>query len=80
MEKATLSINLKKTAKSLFRRAQANAARKDYSSAIRDLEEAETLADSEMLPTIKRELTAMKVKDAEYDKQVNKKMQGFLLK
>jgi len=35
---------------------------------------------TEMVQTIQKELEVMRVKDKEYDKQVQKKMQGFLLK
>ena len=36
--------------------------------------------DESMAQMIKRELEQMRVKDKEYDREVQKKMQGFLLK
>lgn len=35
--------------------------------------------DESMAQMIKRELEQMRVKDKEYDREVQKKMQGFLL-
>ena len=52
-------MDIKRTPKALFRRAQANRFRKDFENAIRDLEEALTLvpsADEDMKSTIMKEL------------------------
>jgi len=40
VEKATLSLDYKKTLKALYRRGKANMARKDYEAAIKDFEDA----------------------------------------
>jgi tetratricopeptide (TPR) repeat protein len=83
VEKATTSLGIKRSAKALYRRAQANRYRKDYESAISDLEEALTLitpAEEDTKLTILKELELNKQMDKEYDRQTQKKMQGFLLK
>jgi len=83
VEKATASLALRRTPKVLFRRAQANRFRKDYESAISDLEEALSLvssAEEDMRATIQKELELARQLDKEHDRQTQKKMQGFLLK
>ena len=83
VEKATASLGVKRSVKALYRRAQANRYRKDYESAIKDLEEALTLittAEEDTKVTILKELELNKQMDKEYDRQTQKKMQGFLLK
>jgi tetratricopeptide (TPR) repeat protein len=83
VEKATASLGVKRSVKGLYRRAQANRFRKDYESALKDLEEALTLittAEEDTKVTILKELDLNKQMDKEYDRQTQKKMQGFLLK
>jgi tetratricopeptide (TPR) repeat protein len=83
VEKATASLGVKRSVKALYRRAQANRHRKDYESAISDLEEALALIkpeEKDTKVTILKELELNKQMDKDYDRQTQKRMQGFLLK
>mmetsp|Transcript_4874 Transcript_4874/g.4504 ORF Transcript_4874/g.4504 Transcript_4874/m.4504 type:complete len:141 (+) Transcript_4874:239-661(+) len=79
IEKASASLELKKSIKAYYRRGQAYAARKDYENAIRDLENAIKLDVSDP-NDIQQELIKMKGLSKQQEKELTKKMQGFLIK
>ena len=72
VEKATASLGVMRSVKALYRRAQANRYRKDYESAISDLEEALALIkpeEKDTKVTILKELELNKQMDKDYDRQ-----------
>ncbi len=79
LEKATLSLQSKKTLKGLYRRGKAYAALKNYEKAIKDMEEAVRMDTSDP-NDIQQEIMQMRVRAKEEEKKAEKKLAGFLLK
>jgi hypothetical protein len=79
LEKATLSLENKKTLKGLYRRGKTNAALKNYERAIKDMEDAVKMDTSDP-NDIQQEIMQLRVKMREEDKKSEKKLAGFLLK
>lgn len=79
VEKATKSLEQKKTLKAFYRRGKANLARNDFENAIKDFKEAVKMDTSDPFD-IQQEIMQAKAKEKEYDRKVQQKMQGFLLK
>ena len=79
MEKATLSIDCKKTVKALFRRAKAYTMKGEFERAIKDMEEA-VMMDPSDPNDLQQEIIQLKHKQRAEEKKATQKMQGFLLK
>ena len=79
VDKATQSIQNKKTIKGLYRRGKAYAMKLDYERAIQDMQDAVKMDLSDP-NDIQQEIIQLKAKQKEYTRKVNEKMSGFLLK
>ena len=79
IEKATKSLEIKKTIKGLYRRAKAYAAKKNFSKTCEDLKQA-IMLDTEDPFDIQRELVKYEQHAKAAEVESTKKMMGFLLK
>jgi tetratricopeptide (TPR) repeat protein len=70
VEKATLSLQNKKTLKGLYRRGKAYAARLDYERAIKDMEDAVKMDPSDV-NDIQQEIMQLRMKMKELEKKNN---------
>ena len=73
IEKATYSINVEKSSKAFFRRAQANILKGDFEQAYADFEESKKL-DPESEAVIEAEVKKAQRAEKEYDKKEAKRM------
>jgi len=78
-EKASISIDHKKSLKAYYRRGKAYAMLKDYEKAIKDMESAVKMDTSDP-NDIQQEIAQLRTRMKAQEREANQKLSGFLLK